>query len=98
VAAALLKGLKNPSTKTSTQSALIVCLDIAAKGVNPGTGNNIIKSSMLGYLAALLPISANDADMKGLLGLSGISDIQVDDTELHTTYYKIFERLDIPDN
>ena len=36
--------------------------------------------------------------MKGLLGLSGISDIYVDDTELQTTYFKIFERLDIPDN
>ncbi|RGB37714.1 hypothetical protein C1646_638789 [Rhizophagus diaphanus] len=99
VAAALLKGLKNPTTKTSTQSALIVFLDIAAKGVNEiNPGNNVIESSMLGYLAALLPMSANDADMKGLLGLSGISDIYVDDTELQTTYYKIFNRLDIPDN
>ena len=96
VATVLLKGLKNPATKTSTQSALIVFLDIAAKAVN--SGNNVIKSSMLGYLAALLPMSANDADMKGLLGLSGISDIYVDDTELQTTYYKIFERFDIPDN
>src|SRR4051812_35971601 len=40
VAAVLLKGLKNPLTKTSTQAALLVFLDIAAKGVNPK--NNII--------------------------------------------------------
>jgi hypothetical protein len=99
VAAALLKGLKNPTTKASTQSALITFLDIAAKGVNGiNPGNNVIESSMLGYLAALLPMSANDADMEGLLGLSGISDIYVDNTELQTTYYKIFDRLDIPDN
>ncbi|CAI2169037.1 10253_t:CDS:10, partial [Funneliformis geosporum] len=96
IAAVLLKGLKNPLTKTSTQAALLAFLNIAAKGVNPK--NNIISSSMLGYLAALLPISAKDADMKGLLGLSGISDIDVDDTELQTTYFNIFERLEIPDN
>ncbi|CAG8518713.1 24789_t:CDS:10 [Dentiscutata erythropus] len=98
IAATLLKGLKNPVTKAGTQSVLTCFLDIASKGVLGEQTNNIIDSSMLGYLAALLPVSAKNADMRELLWLCGIFDTEVENSELGTTYYKIFEKLDIPDN
>ncbi|CAG8759187.1 33627_t:CDS:2, partial [Racocetra persica] len=99
VAATLLKGLKNPGTKTGTQAVLTCFLDIASKGVlGERANNNTIDSSMLGYLAALLPVSAKNADMRELLWLCGIFDTEVENSELGTTYYKIFENLDIPDN
>ncbi|RIA90709.1 hypothetical protein C1645_875920 [Glomus cerebriforme] len=96
VSATLLKGLKNPVTKTGTKDVLNAFLDIASKGV---VGDQThIDASMLGYLAALLPVSAKNADMKELLWVCGIVDSEVDNSELGTTYYKIFEKLDIPDN
>ncbi|CAG8659125.1 6043_t:CDS:2, partial [Acaulospora colombiana] len=99
VTAILLKGLKNPSTKTGTQAVLTTFLDIAAKRVRQSDlPRNIIHSSMLGYLAALLPASAKNADMKELLWQCGITDIEIDNSELGTTYYKIFEKLEMPDN
>ncbi|RIB13611.1 hypothetical protein C2G38_1974674 [Gigaspora rosea] len=98
VAATLLKGLKNPVTKAGTQLVLTCFLDIASKGVLGEQTNNTIDSSMLGYLAALLPVSAKNADMRELLWLCGIFDTEVENSELGTTYYKIFEKLDIPDN
>ncbi|CAG8508989.1 2177_t:CDS:10 [Funneliformis mosseae] len=97
VSAILLKGLKNPVTKTGTKDVLNAFLDIASKGVGDQS-NNIINYRMLGYLAALLPVSAKNADMKELLWVCGIVDSEVDNSELGTTYYKIFEKLDIPDN
>ncbi|CAI2171919.1 2043_t:CDS:2 [Funneliformis geosporum] len=97
VSAILLKGLKNPVTKTGTKDVLNAFLDIASKGVGDHS-NNTINYRMLGYLAALLPVSAKNADMKELLWLCGIVDSEVDNSELGTTYYKIFEKLDIPDN
>ncbi|CAG8754968.1 15909_t:CDS:2, partial [Racocetra persica] len=96
IAAALLKGLKNPTTKSSTQAVLTTFLDIASKGIDPDL--NLIHSSMLGYLAALLPLSAKNGDMKELLWLCGIFDMDIDNSELSTTYFAIFEKLDIPDN
>ncbi|CAG8450213.1 2329_t:CDS:10 [Ambispora leptoticha] len=96
VAAALLKGLKHPATKTDTQAVLNLFLEISSKGI--GIEQNIVDSSMLGYLAALLPISAKNAEMKELLWVCGIYDMDVDNAELANTYYKIFPRLDIPDN
>ncbi|EXX73089.1 Ira2p [Rhizophagus irregularis DAOM 197198w] len=98
VSATLLKGLKNPVTKTGTKDVLNAFLDIASKGITRDQPHNLIDSSMLGYLAALLPVSAKNADMKELLWVCGIVDSEVDNSELGTTYYKIFEKLDIPDN
>ncbi|KAF0455119.1 gtpase-activator protein for ras-like gtpase [Gigaspora margarita] len=96
VAAALLKGLKNPTTKSSTQAVLTTFLDISSKGIDPDL--NLIHFSMLGYLAALLPLSAKNGDMKELLWLCGIFDMDIDNSELSTTYFPIFTKLDIPDN
>ncbi|KAG9291425.1 hypothetical protein G9A89_021843 [Geosiphon pyriformis] len=96
VAAALLKGLKQPATKTDTQAVLITFLEIASKSISPE--ETTVNSSMLGYLAALLPISAKNAEMKELLWLCGIFDMEVDNSELATTYYKIFQKLSIPDD
>ncbi|PKC12463.1 hypothetical protein RhiirA5_496913 [Rhizophagus irregularis] len=98
VSATLLKGLKNPVTKTGTKDVLNAFLDIASKGITRDQPHNLIDSSMLGYLAALLPVSAKNADMKELLWVCGIVDSEVDNSELGTTYYKIFEKGDIPDN
>nr|CAG8557750.1 86_t:CDS:10 [Entrophospora candida] len=97
VAAALLKGLKTPSTKNITQGVLISFLNTASKGVvlTEGQQNNV-HSCILGYLAALLPLSARNGDMKELLWLCGIFDTEIDNSELHLTYYKVFDKLDIP--
>ncbi|CAG8612074.1 12667_t:CDS:10, partial [Ambispora leptoticha] len=96
VAAVLLKGLKHPATKTDTQTVLNLFLEISSKDI--GIEQDTVDSSMLGYLAALLPISAKNAEMKELLWVCGIYDMDVDNSELANTYYKIFPRLDIPDN
>ena len=98
VSATLLKGLKNPVTKTGTKEVLNAFLDIASKGVVGDHPHRSIDASMLGYLAALLPVSAKNADMKELLWVCGVVDSEVDNSELGTTYYKIFEKLEIPDN
>ncbi|CAG8470540.1 8562_t:CDS:10 [Ambispora gerdemannii] len=96
VAAALLKGLKHPATKTDTQAVLNLFLEIASKSI--GIKKNTVDASMLGYLAALLPISAKNAEMKELLWVCGLFDMEVDNAELANTYYKVFQKLDIPDN
>jgi len=60
VTAHLLKGLRRPETKTSTAKSLSSLVDISAKG---GIG-----TSMLGYLAALLPVKGEDMEhLKQLL-------------------------------
>ncbi|CAG8444039.1 5054_t:CDS:10 [Acaulospora morrowiae] len=97
VAAALLKGLKNTTTKTSTVTVLKLFLEITFKGLETRE-QNIIHASMLGYLAACLPASAKTADMKELLWLCGVFNSELENTELATTYYPIMDRLDIPDN
>eukprot|EP01088_Endostelium_zonatum_P001229 TRINITY_DN1152_c0_g1_i2.p1 TRINITY_DN1152_c0_g1~~TRINITY_DN1152_c0_g1_i2.p1 ORF type:complete len:302 (-),score=77.30 TRINITY_DN1152_c0_g1_i2:4-909(-) len=64
VAAHLLKGLRRPETKTSTTRVLSLLVDISAKS---GVG-----TSMLGYLAALLPVKGEDMEhLKQLLGAEG---------------------------
>ncbi|CAH1760476.1 13584_t:CDS:2, partial [Entrophospora sp. SA101] len=97
IAATLLKGLKNPITKTGTQSLLMSFLDIASR-VGNKRQNDIIDASMLGYLAALLPVSANNQDMKELLWLCGIDDCEIDNPELTTTYFRMYDKLDIPND
>ncbi|CAG8616189.1 9397_t:CDS:2, partial [Racocetra fulgida] len=76
--------------------ALLEVIICGAPSVDPDL--NLIHSSMLGYLAALLPLSAKNGDMKELLWLCGIFDMDIDNSELSTTYFAIFEKLDIPDN
>ncbi|CAJ0643714.1 10011_t:CDS:10 [Entrophospora sp. SA101] len=94
VAATLLRCLKNGATRVATQNVLISFLEIASK---TGVHNNktTIRSNLLGYMAALLPLSANNVDMKELLLLSGANDIEIDNSE---PTFKIFEKIDIPDN
>lgn len=100
VAGTLLKGLRHPATKTSTTAVLMSFLEIASKSVHAANmgRTEIVDASILGYLAALLPISAKNAEMRELLWQAGIDDVEVDNTELGNTYYKIFDNLDIPDN
>ncbi|CAG8509250.1 3861_t:CDS:10, partial [Acaulospora colombiana] len=97
VAAALLKGLKNHSTKASAMTVLKLFLEITFKGLETRE-QNLIHSSMLGYLAACLPMSAKTGEMKELLWLCGVFDMEFENTELLTNYYPIMDRLDIPDN
>jgi len=98
VSATLLKGLKHPGTRADTQAVLMSFLEIASKGVNGNGETHSIHCSMLGYLAALLPVSAKNAEMKELLWVCGMFDLEIDNAELATNYYKLFEKLEIPDN
>ncbi|CAG8517845.1 8557_t:CDS:10 [Diversispora eburnea] len=98
VAAALLKGLKNSATKSSTVSVLKYFLEISFKCCLETKQKNIVHSSMLGYLAACLPISAKTGEMKDILLLCGILDPEMENVELSTTYCPIINKLDIPDN
>eukprot|EP01087_Luapelamoeba_hula_P001442 TRINITY_DN1115_c0_g1_i1.p1 TRINITY_DN1115_c0_g1~~TRINITY_DN1115_c0_g1_i1.p1 ORF type:complete len:2561 (-),score=353.59 TRINITY_DN1115_c0_g1_i1:117-7799(-) len=54
IAAHLLKGLRRPATKTATARVLSTFVDIAAK--------KAIGSSMLGYIATLLPVKGDEMD------------------------------------
>ncbi|KAG9288022.1 hypothetical protein G9A89_017617 [Geosiphon pyriformis] len=96
VAAALSKGLNQPATKTDTRAVLITFLEISSKRINPQEA--ILNSNMLGYLAALLPGSAKNNDIKELLWLCGILDIDVDVYELTTIHDKIFQKLSTLDD
>ncbi|RUS29150.1 hypothetical protein BC938DRAFT_480989 [Jimgerdemannia flammicorona] len=95
IAGILMKGLKQTTTKNATSQALMAFLEIECKHTNE---QNLIESKTLGYLAAMLPIAAKNAAMKELLRMAGIYDVEVDNSELGTTYFRIFDKLDIPDN
>ncbi|KAF9922254.1 Ras GTPase activating protein ira2 [Linnemannia zychae] len=94
VAGALLKGLKHPSTKTITTDVLRLILQISVKGTTP----NMVDVRVMGYLAALLPQAARNMELKELLQLVGITSMEVNNTALNDTYYKMFDYLVIPDN
>ncbi|KAI1294478.1 Ras GTPase activating protein ira2 [Mortierella claussenii] len=94
VAGALLKGLKHPSTKTITTDVLRSILQIAVKG----TQMDVVDVRVMGYLAALLPQAARNMELKELLHMVGITSMEVNNTALNDTYYKMFDYLVIPDN
>ncbi|KAG0019213.1 Ras GTPase activating protein ira2 [Podila clonocystis] len=94
VAGALLKGLKHPSTKTITTDVLRLILQIAVKGTQP----DMVDVRVMGYLAALLPQAARNMELKELIQMVGITSMEVNNSALNDTYYKIFDYLLIPDN
>lgn len=100
----LLKGLRNPITKTATKSVLNLLLEISAKQAHnfPG-GRSKIGLDRLGYILPLLP-SADK--LKSLFWLAGISDPDVNyhvldnptSTGLANRHKHILDRLVIPDS
>jgi len=95
VAGILMKGMKHQNPKNTVFQGLTTFLDIECKHTME---QNIVESKTLGYLAGLLPIAAKNLALKELLRLAGINDVEIENAEIGTTYFRIFDKLDIPNN
>jgi neurofibromin 1 len=95
VAGILMKGMKHSNPKNTVFQGLTTFLDIECKHTME---QNIVESKTLGYLAGLLPIAAKNLALKELLRLAGINDVEIENSEIGTTYFRIFDKLDIPNN
>ena len=95
VAGILMKGMKHSNPKNTVFQGLTTFLDIECKHTME---QNIVESKTLGYLAGLLPIAAKNLALKELLRLAGINDLEIENSEIGTTYFRIFDKLDIPNN
>ncbi|ORY04201.1 hypothetical protein K493DRAFT_311429 [Basidiobolus meristosporus CBS 931.73] len=95
LAATLLKGLKQPSTKTATSNVLKSFLEIFNKG---NADKQRVNPNLLGYIAPLLPTAAKNGELRELLWTVGIYDLEIDNTVLSHTYFKLLDRFVIPDD
>ncbi|KAI9261580.1 hypothetical protein BDA99DRAFT_547292 [Phascolomyces articulosus] len=114
LAATFMKGLRHSNAKDMIYTGLTTFLDIECKQTPTGSGEDVIESRTLGYVAGLLPIAAKNEALKELLRIAGLDGIYDDEMDAmffdpkHTGghskaasssfYYGIFDRLDIPDN
>ncbi|KAI9491357.1 hypothetical protein BDB00DRAFT_874401 [Zychaea mexicana] len=114
IAGTFMKGLRHSNAKDMIYTGLTTFLDIECKQTPTGSGDDMIESRTLGYVAGLLPIAAKNEALKELLRLAGLDGIYDDEMDAmffdpkytggpskaasSSFYYGIFDRLDIPDN
>lgn len=95
VAGVLLKGIQHSNSKDVIFQCLTAFLEIDCKR---SVEQNVVEARTLGYLAGLLPLAAKNNALRELLRLAGINDIDLDTIEFGSTYVRIFDTLEIPDN
>ncbi|KAI9317519.1 hypothetical protein BX666DRAFT_2026794 [Dichotomocladium elegans] len=95
VAGVLLKGIQQNNAKEVVFQCLTTFLEIDCKR---SMEQNVVEARTLGYLAGLLPLAAKNNTLRELLRLAGINDFDLDSLEIGTTYVRIFDSLEIPDN
>ncbi|KAI9005808.1 hypothetical protein CLU79DRAFT_712957 [Phycomyces nitens] len=95
IAGILLKGIKNCDPKDIVFQCLTTFLEIDCKR---SSEQYIVEARTLGYLAGLLPMAAKNNALRELLRLAGINDVDLDSIEFSSSYVRIFDTLEIPDN
>ncbi|KAI8079304.1 hypothetical protein BDF21DRAFT_493917 [Thamnidium elegans] len=100
IAGIFIKGLRYNDVKDAMYSGLCTFLKIERKQyIKDGIleDANIIETSTLGYVTALLPLAAKTETIKELLKLAGLTDTDIDNSN-GKVYAGIFDKLDIPDS
>ncbi|KAF7730429.1 Ras GTPase activating protein ira2 [Apophysomyces ossiformis] len=95
IAGILLKGLNHCEPKDIVYRCLSTFLEIDCKR---SLEANFVEARTLGYLAGLMPFAAESGELRELLRLAGINDIDLDSLEFSSPYVRLFDTLEIPDN
>ncbi|KAI9318553.1 hypothetical protein BX666DRAFT_1511999 [Dichotomocladium elegans] len=95
VTGTLLKGSLQSSSKDAVFQCLTTFLEIDSKR---SMKLNMVEAHTLGYLAGLLPIAAKSNTLGDLLRLASINDLDLEALEAGSSYVRIFDTLEIPDN
>ncbi|KAI8388661.1 uncharacterized protein BYT42DRAFT_242275 [Radiomyces spectabilis] len=95
VAGILLKGLNTCEPRDIVLQCLTTFLEIDLQRTStPG----LVDAQTLGYVAGLLPAAAKEGNLRKLLRLAGLSDIDLDQMEFSIPYVPLFDVFYIPDN
>ena len=91
IAANLMKGLKNPTTKTATTAVFMTLLEISGKNFSHG-GSGKVASDTIGYLIPLLPVTEKLKELFWLVG------VDYDPRNADSHQYGILEKFSLNDD